>query len=564
MMAGHTEIFRALVDLCKPNPTPMPVGAVATVFEFEKIRNRMLDLYGAAVDHPDFHHCYRLCLDVGGRDSPHLQNLYDFTQLFVNPKVRNLRFESYAQVAPLPWKLPRFKIAVLKWTWKQRPIKGYCPVAPNLAYRVHPTSTTTLREAIDNMEHAMEILTMDVSTVVDQHVGQAETVRWLAEVDIGLVQKLLCVPRTPEEGQDRRDQERLLQKACGEFLAVKLSEMGDFAEEAFNIHYSPALLNHAGKKNEILARTHEVLLDRTLLKKIRAEQMQKAAKAKSVVTDPGLAGLTPTAASLDDRGRVLSAATAYAKPAVEAMPVALRPWCNLIDRELKSDAYKSYFRTACWNVQRQHSLLRQEIAIIRKGSEVMVKTKKAIEARQLVIPLFFRKLSSLYKPGGHIHCHWAVSAAITCTTTELEQLSGIERAENEFDLTVYPEFKVPTAEPGQRPQATKGSDMHPFWAITRMQKKDDKCNCQITRKSTTVVVCAPPGPAGAPALTETFHAHIPYIYNTEDLKPDTQLVLRWHVKPGPTSKPAKKNRTWHTDLECTEKKRARGATAGGA
>ena len=163
-----------------------------------------------------------------------------------------------------------------------------------------------------------------------------------------------------------------------------------------------------------------------------------------------------------------------------------------------------------------------------------------------------------------MHCHWAVSAAITCTTTELEQLSGIERAENEFDLTAYPEIKVPTAEPGQLPQATKGSDMHPFWAITRMQKKDDKCNCQITRKSTTVVVCAPPGPAGAPALSETVHAHIPYIYNTEDLKPDTQLVLRWHVKPGPKSKPAKKNRTWHTDLECTERKRARGATAGGA
>ena len=564
MMAGHTEIFRALVDLCKPNPTPTVVGAVDAVYE--EVRNRMIDLYGAAVDHPDFHHCYRLTMDVGGRDSPHLQNLHDFTQLFVNPKVRNLRFESYAQVAPLPWELPRFKIALLKWTWKQPPKKGYCPVAPNLAYRVHPTSTTTLREAIDNMEHAMEILTMDVSTVVDQHVGQAETVRWLAEVDIGLVQKLLGVPRNPEEGQDRRDQERLLQKACGEFLAVKLSEMGDFAEEAFSIHYSPALLNHEGKKNEILARTHEVLLDRTLLKNILAEQMQKAAKAKSVVTDPGLAGLTPTAASLDDRGRVLSAATAYAKPAVEAMPVALRPWCRLIDSELKIDAYKSYFRTACWNVQRQHSLLRQEIAIIRKGSEVMVKTKKAIEARQLVIPLFFRKLSSLYAPGERMahRPHWAVSAAITCTTTELEQLSGIERAENEFDLTVYPEFKVPTAEPGQLPQATKGSDMHPFWAITRMQKKDDKCNCQITRKSTTVVVCAPPGPAGAPALTETFHAHIPYVYNTDDLKPDTQLVLRWHVKPGPKSNPAKKNRTWHTDLECTERKRARGATAGGA
>ena len=98
-MAGHTEIFRALVDLCKPNPARLVIRSDAV---YEEVRNRMLDLYGAAVDHPDFHHCYRLCLDVGGSDSIHLKNLYDFTQIFVNPKVRNLRWEAYAMVAPLP------------------------------------------------------------------------------------------------------------------------------------------------------------------------------------------------------------------------------------------------------------------------------------------------------------------------------------------------------------------------------------------------------------------------------------------------------------------------------
>ena len=68
MMAGHTEIFRALVDLCKPNPTPTVVGAVDAVHE--EVRNRMIDLYGAAVDHPDFHHCYRLTMDVGAVTRP--------------------------------------------------------------------------------------------------------------------------------------------------------------------------------------------------------------------------------------------------------------------------------------------------------------------------------------------------------------------------------------------------------------------------------------------------------------------------------------------------------------
>ena len=131
MAASHTEIFRALMDLCKPNPAPAVAGAGNDVFE--EVRNRMIDLYGAAVDHPDFHHCYRLCLDVGGRDSIHLQNLYDFTQIFVNPKVRNLRWEAHAMVAPLPCMLPRFKIALLKWTSKQNRVRGGAPCRPTWA-----------------------------------------------------------------------------------------------------------------------------------------------------------------------------------------------------------------------------------------------------------------------------------------------------------------------------------------------------------------------------------------------------------------------------------------------
>ena len=52
METGHTEIMKTLVSLCKPSPG---AGALqSTVVEFEPIRNKMLDLYGSSVDHPDF------------------------------------------------------------------------------------------------------------------------------------------------------------------------------------------------------------------------------------------------------------------------------------------------------------------------------------------------------------------------------------------------------------------------------------------------------------------------------------------------------------------------------
>ena len=81
--------------MCHPEPDNR-------VVIFEPNRSRMVDLYGPSVDHPDFVHAFRLVLDAWGRESLHLRDLQDFTTVHVNPKLRNLRFETYAVVAPLP------------------------------------------------------------------------------------------------------------------------------------------------------------------------------------------------------------------------------------------------------------------------------------------------------------------------------------------------------------------------------------------------------------------------------------------------------------------------------
>ena len=114
METGHTEIMKTLVSLCKPSPGSLQ----STVVEFEPIRNKMLDLYGHSVDHPDFFKAFQLVLDAGGAESPHMADLQDFTGVFVNPKMRKLRFETYSLVAPLPIIFPRLKNAIVKWTWK--------------------------------------------------------------------------------------------------------------------------------------------------------------------------------------------------------------------------------------------------------------------------------------------------------------------------------------------------------------------------------------------------------------------------------------------------------------
>ncbi len=58
MKTGHLEIMSTLVALC----TPDPQGSV----QFHPVRNKLIDLYGLAVDHPDFIHAFALVIDAGG------------------------------------------------------------------------------------------------------------------------------------------------------------------------------------------------------------------------------------------------------------------------------------------------------------------------------------------------------------------------------------------------------------------------------------------------------------------------------------------------------------------
>ena len=64
------------------------------MISFEPVRDKMIDYYGNAIDHPDFHHAFRVVMDSGGHDSPHMKDMHDFTSVHVNPRLRKLKFET--------------------------------------------------------------------------------------------------------------------------------------------------------------------------------------------------------------------------------------------------------------------------------------------------------------------------------------------------------------------------------------------------------------------------------------------------------------------------------------
>ncbi|CAK0895420.1 unnamed protein product, partial [Prorocentrum cordatum] len=112
MKTGHLEILSTLVGLCKPDPH----GCVP----FEPVRGKLIDLYGAEIDHPDFLRLFKLVRDAGGEGSIHMKDLFSFTGVFVNPKVRKMRMEAYGVIAPYPEEFPKLKNACLKFNKESR------------------------------------------------------------------------------------------------------------------------------------------------------------------------------------------------------------------------------------------------------------------------------------------------------------------------------------------------------------------------------------------------------------------------------------------------------------
>ena len=121
------------------------------------------------------------------------------------------------------------------------------------------------------------------------------------------------------------------------------------------------------------------------------------------------------------------------------------------------------------------------------------------------------------------------------------------------------EFKAPPSVEGKPPVAARNDNIHPFWAITRLEKKDDEYNCILQSEHTTVVVACNPHQIDKEPMTESYNVRIPYITNIKPLKADEKLVLRWDVVA--KKKPESKGATWTDVLTQREKRRRKDAPA---
>ena len=68
-------------------------------------------------------------MDSGGAESPHLQELKEFTTSHVNPKLRKLRDETYSVACQYPEPLAKLRSASIKLGMEAAARKGLVPRA---------------------------------------------------------------------------------------------------------------------------------------------------------------------------------------------------------------------------------------------------------------------------------------------------------------------------------------------------------------------------------------------------------------------------------------------------
>ena len=182
MKTGHLEIMSTLVGLCKPDPR----GCVP----FEPVRDKLIDLYGTEIDHPDFLHLFKVVVDAGGESSIHMEDLFSFTGVFVNQKIRKFRMEAYGVIAPYPVEFPRIKNACLKWAWKQPPTRGFCQIPPSIAHRFNKDSRLQMYDFLKEVEGAFLQLGKMASAVVEGPTSEKLRCKWIAEVEVSVMAKI--------------------------------------------------------------------------------------------------------------------------------------------------------------------------------------------------------------------------------------------------------------------------------------------------------------------------------------------------------------------------------------
>ena len=541
MKTSHTEIMATLVALCKPDPRG--------IVQFDPVRDKLVELYGGAAEHPDYTHAFKLVIDAGGCGSTHMEDLHQFTKVFVNPKVRKLRMETYATVASYPVDFPKIKNACIKWSWRQDPNKGWCPPPPNILHRFSSEqrdNKNAMHALLVEIEESMLFLNMCASTVVEGPQAPKLQTRWIGEGEIGLMSKLFAVPKNkPDKTTTQLQTEARLE--CARYVADRLKELVKLGKEGFRRVDLPKMPDGS-------------FFDLCLQELDRPD----TAETSLVKENPPEVKLEPKVILFDASGR--AASEHETKQTSKLVVVEPLPWTTWLEKQgmrSNNDFAKHLLWLAMDFVNDNAKTHSVPIALVKKGSATQALATRDIKKGELVIPLFFKKITNMYVPADLTHRHpdaVTVEVSWESVVTEEEKMVGIEEGSKiSVGLIVQPEFRLPCKDAKGAYQWSLSDAVHPFWFMNRCNTEDTKANAEVKRQDMShLMACSFDHLPPLDPATDTFSVSLPFIVNTLAISSGNEVIVQRTQNPTKTPKKAKTEHTFFDDIIASERsKRAK-------
>ena len=267
---------------------------------------------------------------------------------------------------------------------------------------------------------------------------------------------------------------------------------------------------------------------------------KKEGKHKSVVTEQ----LVPKVIEMDADGRPTSH---HETVPLQTKAVETIPWSTWAEKETKRNPNKTAKLFLLQAIDSLHENCRTPcpIALVRKEKTVQALATKPLRVGELVIPLFFKKQSSVVTEdeGATIHPK-AVGVVVTWSGSVTATADGENEAGSsdvEVRLKVQPELKLP-ANGANGLKWTQSDVVHLFWFIQRTGKDESEANADLVQQDFThVMACCFKAVTSAAAeirpSTNTFSLSVPFLVNTQAIEVGKEVILKWKPKEKPKAHP---------------------------
>ena len=549
-------------------------GALGERVAFKAIVEKAHLELDTAVNDPDLDQLFDFVIGLGVTTNTYFDELALFQKLFVNSKLRQLRFAAFTVVNKLDDARPRCKIAIIKRAYRKKSgdAKNVWCNNPEPAWTAVAACSMQSLEDLLIYVHESEEIQKQIDPENPDKDAPTRTF-WYGNVDIALADKLMATyaqsKGKPNTFYARNMIRSALLKAVSTFmLQIKFG----------NDNLPPAAIRGSDWI------TAAALLDQTA---VAAGQPQgdptplgeTQAKVEVLQFDQKTGAMLNRQVEFKDTGST-----------TKTPPIVL-PWKSWHEEQKDmalDDSDKASIVTLLENIHRQWDISDVNVEILRSDSNITSVTAGAnMQVRALMLPPCIPKQRKVYDVTNEHPMAVDVSVTLALKKGDDPNETAVAAGQGTppartSNWLLCPEFKAPTlaptavaanagggpAEPEWIYSKDRNETLHPFWAVRRLTDADlekekvqvlaeikrtgEKLhvpvfNCELENKSHTVchIVCA-----NGKNMNSTRFINVPHITNFKELVAGEELIMR-HVHRAKRKKETK--RGWREEQRFLEK-----------